>query len=204
MIVGHRPLARLSKAELFAYPDGTKEREWEFSRELMLRMLDKTSEDKPTEAEITAHYQRRYAGQWEDILARWRGGRLFEAQKYGWMTFLRVRGPEWRKDMEEFARVEGIAGLMRAEKTDEFLAMRALYQTRILPSLAARRQFLDEGDPSGNIIVAALRPEAKRRYWRWWREYNTLTLRYQWADDSGVAYDPRQFDPCKQAETMFE
>jgi hypothetical protein len=150
-----------------------------------------------SDTEIQSYYTRRYAGEWNRIMQAWQEGTLLDAQKYGFYSFLHVRGEQQRTDVRAYKQAEGIANLVGQMEGPTFLAMRALYQIRVMPSLQERRAFLADNEADGEIQVAALKPEQRKKYWEWWRAYNSMTLRYQWTDDSGVAYDDRMFNPNK-------
>lgn len=150
-----------------------------------------------SDEEIRSYYVRRYAGEWNQIMKAWADADLFKAQRYGFLSFLHTRGQEQREDAAAYKNAEGIATLVCQLDGPTFQAMRALYQVRIMPAIQARREFLVDNEPDGQVQVASLKPEQRARYWKWWRSYNTATLRFGWIDDSGVAHDERLFNPNK-------
>jgi hypothetical protein len=158
---------------------------------------DSKRDDLINPAEVNAYYARRYAGEWNKILQRWQEGALLTAQSYGWGSFLAARSSTVAEDTKAFRHAEGIATLVGQIDGPSFQAMRALWQTRVMPPTHQRREFLSDNEAAGVIELAGLKPEQRRRYWQWWRAYNTMTLRYQWADDSGIAYNERAFNPNK-------
>jgi hypothetical protein len=158
---------------------------------------DSKRDDLINPTEVQTYYVRRYAGEWNKILQSWQEGTLMVAQTYGWGSFLVARGSTVAEDTKAYRHAEGIATLVAQIDGPSFQAMRALWQTRVMPTTHARREFLSDNESTGVVELAGLKPEQRRRYWQWWRAYNNMTLRYQWTDDSGIAYDERSFNPNK-------
>jgi len=158
------------------------------------KLKDAQSQDSTMSPdEILGHYRSIYLSEWNLAVQKWGQLDLFNAQRYGWNAFLSAAKDTVLADLKEYKRVEGLAVLVGHEKGLTMQAMRSLYHVRIMPSLSDRRMFFNDGDPERGSNVASLKPEQKSRYWSWWRDYNTMTVRFKWEDDSGAAYDERQF-----------
>ncbi len=143
-------------------------------------------------AEIEAHFRAANAGKWEEAVRRFRQGALFSAQKHGFADMLMAPKQEVIYDRKEWAECEVLGILCSEQDVEEFKNMKALFQIRIMPSFESRERFLEEG---GKAVSTNLKDAEKWEYRRWFREYNGMTLKMQWRDSSGVAYNAAQFDP---------
>lgn len=157
-------------------------------------------DDMLSHEELVQHYRAKFNPDWQKVLEAWKAGTLMVAQSYGWASFLEADRKIQAADTEAFINAQALATLIGEEKSDAFRSMNALWQVRVMPAIYERREFISEGASGGTISVASLKPEQKRRYWAWWRHYNLATLKFQWADDSGVAYDNTMFNPTEVGE----
>ncbi len=143
-------------------------------------------------SEIEAHFRDANSGKWEEAVRRFRQGALFSAQQHGFADMLMAPKQEIIYDRKEWAETENLGLLCSMQDGEEFKEMRAMFQIRILPSFESRERFLEEG---GKAVSTSLKDADKWEYRRWFREYNGMTLKMQWRDSSGVAYNTSQFDP---------
>lgn len=151
------------------------------------------ADDVVTIEEARAHYVTRYLGEWNRLVREFKEENLFQAQTWGFTAFLMATKGQQSDDAKKYKYAEGISILAGQDRSIEAIRMKCLYHLRVMPSIQERREFVPEHNGGDN--VASLKPERRKRYWAWWREYNLATLRYDWADDSGVARDERQFNP---------
>lgn len=148
--------------------------------------------------EVQAHYRGKHLAEYEQMIAKWKELSLFTAQQFGWTAFLTCDRDTRHGDNETFKVVQALAAFCGEDKNKDFLEILALHTYRIAPSMGSRRQYLDE---EGNLKTpASLEKDLQRGYWDAWRAYNTATFTHKWPDDSGVAYDERQFKITKTEE----
>ncbi len=139
-----------------------------------------------SQAEIDAHYAGRYGAEWADHVARFKALDLFDAQRWGFSSFMDSTKEARDRDMETYRHAEKMAYLCGQNETADFRAINTLWQIRIAPTLGERHRFRDE---DGEIHPANLKDDAKRQYWAWFKVYNAHTRANKWMDDGGVAYD---------------
>lgn len=154
-------------------------------------------DDMLSHAELGQHYRAKFNQDWGKVLEAWNAGTLLTAQAFGWASFLEADRKIQAADTEAFINAQALATLIGEDQSEIFRSMNALWQVRVMPAIYERREFISEGASGGTLSVASLKPEQKRRYWSWWRYYNLATLKFQWADDSGVAYDNATFNPTE-------
>lgn len=141
--------------------------------------------------EVQSHYRAKHLPEYEAMIVKWKSLDLFKAESFGWATFLTTDRDTRKGDETTFKALEALAGLCNEGTSKTFLEIMVFNAFRIAPSMGWRRQFLDEGD---NLKApASLEKDQQRFYWDAWRAYNTATFNYKWVDDSGVAYDERNF-----------
>lgn len=141
-----------------------------------------------SQAEVDGHYAGRYGAEWAEYPLKFSELNLFDAQRFGFGSFMGCKKDVRDRDMETYRKAEQLAYLAGKIQSPEFKKMSALWQIRIAPTLDARARFKDE---DGEVHVANLKDEQKKQYWGWFKTYNTYTRGYQWPDDGGVAYDER-------------
>ncbi len=135
--------------------------------------------------EVQAFYKRRSMPAFQAFIDRYNKHDLFKAQGYGFLSFLTAKAEDRKQDETTWDVVLRLAAEVDEEKSAIFLEIRAMYISRILPSIATRRRFTTE---EGNTTpIASLKDFLQKEYWHWWRNYYTATLVHDWMDDSGVA-----------------
>ncbi len=155
-----------------------------------------------THQEIVKYYRDTHWPEYAPMLQAYVDGSLFNAQTYGWATFLCCDAKTRRADDEAFVKLQAMASLCGDEDGVTYRSAMALWVTRVLPSIAVRRRFTDEeGMTLAN--VNGFSKELKKEYWTWWRNYNTSTVKWNWKDESGVAYDDRHFKLDVDIEAKF-
>lgn len=144
--------------------------------------------------ELQAYFTKQTDAEWKAILEAWMSSTLFKAQGHGWLSFLAVRSKERNVDSDAYWKAEGVARLRGVENSETFQQIRALYQVRVMPTLAARHQFLSDGKADGGLIIASMKPHERAKYWAWAQAYASATLANEWMDDGGVDYNARDIN----------
>lgn len=146
-----------------------------------------------THAEICAYFRARHWPEYEPMLKQYQEGTLFTAQRNGFAAFLGADPKDRLQDLKVWEKMSAWAGLCNDESGLTFLDAKALYAMRIIPSMSERQRFTTDDGMVAN--VHAFSEELQKDFYRWQNRYNAATLTHQWIDDSGVAYDTRQFTP---------
>lgn len=144
-----------------------------------------------SEEELNVFYAQRYGPEWIEYPRRFKEINLFQAQSWGFASFITATKEDRDKDMAEYKKAESFANLCGQIKSADFIAITALWQIRIAPTLAERARFLDE---DRECRPAGMKDDLKKQYWIWWRAYNRATRVFKWVDASNVAYDERNFN----------
>lgn len=161
----------------------------EAHRLLQAKLADTAKVDSVlSQAEVDRHYAGRYGAAWAEYPRKFSELNLFEAQSFGFGSFMACKKESRDRDMATFRKAEQLAYLAGQINSVAFKKMSALWQVRIAPTLDARGRFKDE---DGEVRVANLKDEQKKQYWGWFKTYNTYTRGWGWPDDGGVAYDER-------------
>lgn len=151
--------------------------------------------------EIVKHYRDTHWPEYAPMLQQFVDGNLFQAQTYGWLSFLGCDGKTRRADDIAFEKLMAWASLCGDEDGVTYRSARAMWILRILPSIDQRHRFTDEEGRLSNI--SGFSPELKKAYFTQWRAYNMGTLVWQWKDDDGVANNPDMFNPDMNIESRF-
>ena len=152
-------------------------------------------DDVVSTEEVEDFYRARYLPAWEEIKRMWRDTELMEAQRWGWGSFLLATQKQRGADSRALDHVRKTAMLVGETDGELYKAVQMMHQVRVAPPIPDRQRFVEEGG-----IKTNLKEEEKKTYWRWWRSYNTATIKNNWADDSGVAYNETMFNPNQKSE----
>lgn len=148
--------------------------------------------------EVQAHYREKHLPEYEAMIAKWKTLDLFQAQQFGWGSFLAASAEIRSEDKQNFKALQTLAALCSEDRSPTYLEINAMNAYRIAPSGGWRKQFLTE---DGDLRTpAALDKELQRVYWEAWRNYNTATFNFKWPDDGGVAYNSNLFSINKPEE----
>lgn len=146
--------------------------------------------------EVVENYRRTHKRMLEETIARFRDGSLFKCREWGWTRFITAEGDDIDADRAAYRLAETHAMLCEEDETQAFWEIREFFRIRIQPSKYWRKKFLDEdGEMAG---LKDMKKEAVKDYWQAWIRYNTTTVKYGWADESGMAYDERSFETYKR------
>lgn len=141
--------------------------------------------------EVVGFYRADHLQDFNETLARYRAGQLFKCQSAGWASFLVTSMDEIEEDAKAYRLAENYAMLCEEDHSQIFWEIKEIYRLRIRPPRGWRKRFLDE---DGDLAtISGLGKERQKEYWAAWFIYNTATKKYNWADDSGLAYDERAF-----------
>lgn len=146
--------------------------------------------------EIDGYMRKRYQGDWDKAVTAWKANTLFVSQTHSWFAFLAETEENVHKDRQTYADLCSLAQSMRAHDGVLMKEVHAFFQIRIMPQLRDRQVYLNDDQ----VDVASLDPKLKHKYFHWARRYNSATFFYKWQDLSGVAYDPRTFDPKRMSQ----
>jgi len=135
--------------------------------------------------EVESYYRMRSQPLFDQMMDPYRARTLFKAQVTSWGDFLSMELKDRAEDQAKFEKLQVLASEVGAEKSAVFLDVKALYLSRIFPSIAWRRRFTDE---KGNQVpISSLSDGLKAEYWEAWREWHRLTIFNDWIDTARVS-----------------